>query len=266
MLYHNEIVDGMDALGEDVPGFQVRACLTEERTVVKKSAREAWEAMKAAQEQHGTEMEAAAAKAWNAKKVGNNFGIHYREVRKRLEGLAGAADCFRYSFIEEGQPVPRAPAQLAAGAEPPAKKAKVSPAQPKAPPGGREESGGGEVGGGAEEDEAAGAKEKKPRARPVATGYKLWAAEQREAFKVLHPELADKSKHQELRMAMMRHYQTVVTPDERAAFEARARQIMIDKGQAPLAGMDAVMGDAGETEPAGKAEGEGEPLGRCSII
>jgi len=26
------------------------------------------------------------------------------------------------------------------------------------------------------------------------------------------------------------------------------------------------MGDAGETEPAGKAEGEGEPLGRCSII
>jgi len=94
----------------------------------------------------------------------------------------------------------------------------------------------------------------------------FWAAEQREAFKVLHPELADKSKHQELRMAMMRHYQTVVTPDERAAFEARARQIMIDKGQAPLAGMDAVMGDAGETEPAGKAEGEGEPLGRCSII
>ena len=66
--------------------------------------------------------------------MGNNFGIHYREVRKRLEGLAGAADCFRYSFIEEGQPVPRAPAPRAAGASPPAEKAKGSPPPPPPPP------------------------------------------------------------------------------------------------------------------------------------
>ena len=179
--FENSIQDGMDIFQEDIPGFQVRVLgeTAGNKTFIDKKPSSVWKQVKAYLQEHGTDKEKEVAKGWSAITLHCRFGLASKEVRKRIEGLSGAADCFRYKFMEEAS---AAATGVKIGAENKNKKPKTSKSAvasagdrsvDERDEGARKMAGDG--GADADGDGGAEAFQKKKRPAPQMTGYKLYS-------------------------------------------------------------------------------------------
>ena len=100
---------------------QVRVQGLSANEFVGKRPQAVWKLVKKHLEDNGTDKEKEVAKGWNSITLHNKFGLGSKEVRKRIEGLSGAMDCFKYKFMEEATCAPNA-----VGAESKSKKPKIS--------------------------------------------------------------------------------------------------------------------------------------------
>jgi hypothetical protein len=104
--YTTEILDGMDALSTNSLACSVS---WKDKTITKESIEEAWHTVRQRLMMEGTEAEKSAAKAWDPSKLEDRAGLNHTEVRKRIEGMRGAVDCFQYRFINERREPQAAP-------------------------------------------------------------------------------------------------------------------------------------------------------------
>lgn len=96
--YTNEVLDGMDVLGKDVLACSVSWA---GENVKSESLEEAWQEVKRKQIADGSEQDRASAAAWPFSGLEERFGLSNVDVRKRIEGMRGSADCFMYRFLNE---------------------------------------------------------------------------------------------------------------------------------------------------------------------
>ena len=102
-VFENSVMDGMDVFNEDVPAFQVKVLGDSAVTLVEKRPQSVWKLVKQHLEEKGTDKEKEVAKSWNLVGLSYKFGLGHKEVRRRIEGLSGAIDCFKYKFVDEAE-------------------------------------------------------------------------------------------------------------------------------------------------------------------
>jgi hypothetical protein len=190
-LFQNEVLDGMDVFSEDVPAFRVNVLGPSAATFNDKKPQGVWRQVKQHLEENGTEKEKEGAKAWSAITLYYKFGLGTKEVRRRIEGLSGALDCFKYKFVDE--------ASSDAGDDSKHKKAKTAKgaASVMSPPqlqdrddkvrkkkGAESANAGAE----AEDDEVSGFNNKPKRPPPQVTGYRFYSREVIAGVKKSNPE------------------------------------------------------------------------------
>ena len=182
--------------------------------------------MKLHLEEKGTEKEKEVAKSWSPIALFYKFGLGSKEVRRRVEGLSGAIDCFKYKFVDESS-------ADAAGAGCKNKKAKTGKGSAfvgKAPEvDGRDEkarkkSGGSGAGEGEGDDDGAGFQQKPKRPPPQVTGYRLFSKDVIGDVKTKNPDMTT----QEIIKVIKRMYAELEAEKregyEKNAQEMRARQ------------------------------------------
>lgn len=172
-------------------------------------------------EEQGTDEQKEAAKEWSVTTLYYKFGLASKEVRRRIEGLSGAVNCYKYKFLDEGpESAADAGAREVAPKKSKPKSPKLSTSSASAPEAEAEE-----------QDNTAFNKKSKKAPPPQITAYRLYSKEMIADVKKANSEASTgdivkmiKSMYAQLDEDKRQHYESEaqIARDKQAARRAHA--------------------------------------------